>query len=541
MRPPSSHLPRFLASCFLATCFFASGFLFLSVGIVGSAWGDTPDPRPNFLFVLVDDQSPFDLSIYNPKSELETPTIDRLAREGMVFDSARHMGAWAGAVCTPSRHMIMSGRTLWHIPDRFPKWANNPHSSNPNLVPPDLVDFTLPAVFNDAGYDTMRTCKSGNSYDAANAEFTIVHEASKRGGTDETGSHWHAEQVLNYLRDRDAGDDSDPFLIYFGFSHPHDTRDGKPELLKKYGATNHTDPNVLPPAHPDQPALPIGYLPAHPFHHGQPGLRDEEEVSGVWKNRDETTIRNETGREFACSENIDIQIGRVLDQLEAMGELDRTYVIYTSDHGMAIGRHGLQGKQNLYEHTWRVPFIVKGPGIRPGTRVPGNIYLLDVLATLCDLADVETPATNEGISFRPVLEGQTDVVRETMFGCYCGGTKPGMRTVMQGNWKLIQYDVLDGQVREQQLFNLAENPHEFLDQHHDSEVVGLTGVQPESHQVNLAGDPQYAKRLALMESLLLSEMRRLDDPYRMWNQPDDGLTPPVVPPRRKPAQRKRQK
>ena len=69
--------------------------------------------RPNFLFVLVDDQSPFDLKTYDPESILETPNIDRLAREGVVFESAYHMGSWSGAVCTPSRHMIMSGRTLW--------------------------------------------------------------------------------------------------------------------------------------------------------------------------------------------------------------------------------------------------------------------------------------------------------------------------------------------------------------------------------------------------------------------------------------------
>ena len=125
----------------------------------------------------------------------------------------------------------------------------------------------------------------------------------------------------------------------------------------------------------------------------------------MWERRDERTIRNELGREFACSENIDIQIGRVLAKLEAMGELDNTYIIYTADHGMAIGRHGLQGKQNLYQHTWRVPFIVKGPGIKPGSRVEGNIYLLDVLATLCDLAGIPAPETNEGLSFKPVLTG----------------------------------------------------------------------------------------------------------------------------------------
>lgn len=468
--------------------------------------------RPNILFIIVDDQSPQDLKIYNPDSPLNSPTLDGLAREGMVFDAAYHMGSFSGAVCTPSRHMVMCGRTVWHLP-------NAPGARQQNLCPPNLEQQTLAAVFNRAGYDTMRTCKIGNSYEGANRQFTVRRDATKRGGTEQSGSAWHAEQVLAYLNQREAANDTDPFLIYFGFSHPHDTRDGTPELLARYGAVNHADKDSLPPAHPKQPALPRNYLPEHPFHHGHPGLRDEVAVSGVWERRDERTIRNELGREFACSENIDIQIARVLDKLRAMGELDNTYIFYTADHGMAIGRHGLQGKQNLYEHTWRVPLIVKGPGIQAGSRVPGNTYLLDVLATLCDLAGIPAPETNEGLSFKPVLEGRRQTVRDVLYGVYNGGTKPGMRSVRKGDWKLIKYDVLDGKVRQTQLFNLAENPDEFLREHHEASVVALTGARPNDRQVNLAGDPRYAEKLAEMEALLLAEMRRLDDPFRLWDQP----------------------
>ncbi|MCB1093904.1 MAG: sulfatase-like hydrolase/transferase, partial [Verrucomicrobiae bacterium] len=184
--------------------------------------------------------------------------------------------AFVGAVCTPSRHMVMSGRTVWHLP------------IGPNAkthCPENLPESTMAAVFNRAGYDTMRTCKKGNSYEAANEQFTVRHDASKRGGDEESGSAWHGKQVLEYLDQREASKDSDPFLIYFGFSHPHDTRDGTPELLANYGATNHTDKNALPPANPKQPALPINWLPVHPFHHGHPGLRDEVSVSGVWEKR----------------------------------------------------------------------------------------------------------------------------------------------------------------------------------------------------------------------------------------------------------------
>lgn len=485
---------------------------------------------PNILFILVDDQSPLDFGFYNDESPLQTPNIDRLAAEGMVLDRAYHMGAFMGAVCTPSRHMIMSGRTVWHLP------------IGPNAKehgPADLEKNTMGAVFKRAGYATMRTCKIGNSYKGANAQFEVVRDASKRGGTEETGSAWHGKQVLDYLSDRESKNDERPFMIYFGFSHPHDERNGTPELLAKYGAVNHKDKSTLPPPNSKQPNLPPNYLPAHPFPDGHPNLRDEVNVPGVWNNRDEQTIRNELGREFACSENIDIQIGKVLKRLEAMGELDNTYIIYAADHGMAIGRHGLQGKQNLYEHTWRVPYVVKGPGIAAGSRATGNVYLLDTLATLCDFAGIPTPDTNEGISFRSVLERKQTTVRDVLFGVYAGGTKPGMRSVRKGDWKLIQYDALNGAVREQQLFNLADNPNEYLINHQVQSVAALTGVTPRRDQVNLAGNPRYNRELKEMEALLLSEMRRLNDPYRMWNQPDDGLIPPPKPePKRKKPNKK---
>jgi choline-sulfatase len=482
----------------------------LPLAATGSTPREAEAPRPNILFIIADDQSPLDLGVYDPASILRTPVLDGLAAAGMTLDGAYHMGSWSGAVCTPSRHMVMCGRTVWHLPKNGVKGV----AANP-LCPPDLADHTLAAVFNRAGYDTMRTCKQGNSYRAANEQFTVVRDATKRKASAEEGSAWHAEQVLTYLSEREAAGDEDPFLIYFGFSHPHDPRWASEELLAHYGAVNEVqtlEPNAA------APPLPENWLPAHPFHDGHPGLRDEVKVQGVKKRRDPATIRNEIGRQYACGENIDTQIGRVLAKLESMGELENTYVIYTADHGMAIGRHGLQGKQNLYEHTWRVPLIVKGPGIAPGSRAQGNVYLLDVLATLCDLAEVEPPATNEGTSFVPVLEGEQETVRDVLYGVYCGGTKPGMRSVRRGDWKLIKYDALDGRVRETQLFNLVQNPSEFLPQHFVAPVAALTGSAPTREQTNLADDPRYAEVRAEMEALMLQEMERLDDPYRLWDQ-----------------------
>ena len=471
--------------------------------------------RPNILFIIADDQSPFDFKAYDPSSPLHAPAIGAMASKGMTLDGAYHMGSMSGAVCSPSRTMVMSGRTLWHLPRRGRKHLKREEGVTKGE---DVLNNTIPAVFNRAGYDTMRTCKNGNSYNSANELFTVREDATKRGGTPETGSEWHGDRVINYLNGRERANDEDPFFIYFGFSHPHDVRDGTPELLKKYGAVNHRDKKSLPPANQQAPKLPLNWLPKHPFHHGHPGLRDEVSVSGVWENRDERTIRNEIGRQLACAENIDRQVARVLKKLKDMGELENTYVFYTADHGMAIGRHGLQGKQNLYEHTWRVPFFAMGPGIKAGSRAPGNVYLLDVLATFCDLTGIQIPETCEGISFKPVLMGKKDRVRDVLYGAYCGGTKPGMRSVRKDDWKLIKYDVLDGKVRETQLFNLKDNPHEFLAESHQAKVKALSGAQPKKGQRNLANDPKHAAKLKEMEALLLSEMKRLDDPHRFWDQ-----------------------
>ena len=487
-------------------CLLAVACVFLLNPTIGNRL-DAAEKRPNFLFILTDDQSPETLTAYGDQV-CDTPNIDRLAAQGMTFDDAHQMGSWSGAVCTCSRTMIMTGRGLWDLPG-----TRAPGISWTKKARQQAAQFSMPAVFNRAGYDTFRTCKTGNSYKEANALFEVRHEATKREGTVEGGSQWHGDHVMNYLNKRQASNDQDPFLIYFGFSHPHDPRNATPELAAKYGANNN-GPTGAP--NPKAPRLPSNYLPAHPFHHGHPGLRDETKVQGVMEKRDEATVRNEIGREFACIENIDTQVGRVMKQLEKMGEMENTYVIFTSDHGMAVGRHGLMGKQNLYEHTWKVPFIVCGPGIEKGSRASGFNYLMDVFPTFCDLAGIDAPEVLLGKSFRPVLEGKVDRIRDVVYGAYCGGTKPGIRSVKTADgWKLIEYDVLDGKVRETQMFNLKENPKEYLIEHHSAKLVKLLQNQPKSHQIDLAESPQYSKKREELEGLLAAEMKRLNDPYKL--------------------------
>ncbi|HAE12559.1 MAG TPA: sulfatase, partial [Opitutae bacterium] len=145
-------------------------------------------------------------------------------------------------------------------------------------------------------------------------------------------------------------------------------------------------------------------------------------------------------------------------------------------------------------------------------------------------------------SFKPVLMGKRKQVRDVLYGVYCGGGRPGTRCVKQGDWKLTQYEVTKTGVKHVQLFNLKENPHEFIREHHDPKVAAMTGVKPTKNQLNLAKDPKYAEKLKEMEGLLLAEMRRLDDPYRFWNQPDDGLEVPIIKERtKKPKQPRKPK
>lgn len=476
------------------------------------------DSRPNFLFILTDDQDLATLDVYGD-SECCTPILDQLAKDGIALTGAHQMGSFIGAVSTASRTMIMTGRNVWNaqkLRENMTKYEKS--SGNADIVDPSTPEYySLPAIFHRAGYETFRTCKMGNSYDAANALFDERYDKVCRDPEDDKSSKWHADRAIEYFEGRIARSDDEkkPFFMYLGFSHPHDPRNGRPELMAKYGSQNIDVPTDI---NDKMPSLPLSWLPEKPFHDGHPDLRDECRVQGVMERRDESTIRNELGKEFACIEYVDTQIGRVLEILEKSGELDNTYIIFTADHGIAVGKHAYMGKQNLYEHTYRVPFLVKGPGIKANSMGVGNIYLMDILPTFCDLAGIDTEANFDGKSFKSVLYDEQETIRETLYGVYSGGTTPGIRCVKSGDWKLVKYDVLDGSVRETQLFNLKDNPEELTIEHHAKSVAERVGNKPKKSQVNLAENPRYAKKLAEMEALLLEQMVEVGDPYRLWNQ-----------------------
>jgi len=170
--------------------------------------------------------------------------------------------------------------------------------------------------------------------------------------------------------------------------------------------------------------------------------------------------------------HLDEQIGRILEALETSGHAEDTVIIYTADHGLALGSHGLLGKQSLYEHSMRSPLIISGPGIPAGRSTAAFTYLFDLFPTICALAGAKAPAGLAGRDLRPLWEDENARIRESVFLPF-GDL---MRSVRDERWKLIVYPPIN----HRQLFDLREDPHETRDlaaaPGHEPEVARLTAL-----------------------------------------------------------------
>ncbi|NIP97775.1 MAG: sulfatase-like hydrolase/transferase, partial [Akkermansiaceae bacterium] len=213
------------------------------------------------------------------------------------------------------------------------------------------------------------------------------------GGFWEGGRHWsevQADDAVGFLHE--AGRSEQPFFIYLAFNAPHDPRQAPQEYLDKYPVS--------------RIRIPESYLPRYPYC-DQIGcahrLRDEN-LAPMPRTRHAVQVHR---REYyAIITHMDAQIGRVLDTLEKSGKKDNTYIVFTADHGLAVGKHGLFGKQNMYDHSVRVPFIVAGPGVPKGKRNDAPVYLQDVIPTSLEWAGAEIPQHVQFKSVRPHLEGE---------------------------------------------------------------------------------------------------------------------------------------
>jgi len=450
--------------------------------------------KPNIIFFFTDDQR-FDTVQALGNEYIQTPTLDELVANGTTFKHAYIMGGSCPAVCMPSRAMLMTGRTLYHI-----------HQQGQD-VPEDHA--LLGEALREAGYRTFGTGKWHNGPGAYARSFTdggeiffggmgdhwnvpaydfdptgkydaklpfcpnpgLSKEVQWRNGDHiEAGKH-SSELFCDAAIDFLEGYDSDaPFFMYISFMAPHDPRTMPKEFLDLY------DPEEIP--------LPDNFLGAHPFDNGELKIRDE--MLEDWPRTPEA-VRQHIAEYYAMITHADAQMKRVLDTLAEKGLAENTIIVFSGDNGLAVGQHGLFGKQNMYEHSVHVPLIMSGPGVPAGEKRDAFCYLFDIYPTLCDLAGLTIPESVEGKSLVPVINESDAKIRDTLFFAY----KDIQRSVRDERYKLIEY-VVNGR-RTTQLFDLQEDRWETR---------------------NLTDDPAYKEHL----DRLRAELLRLKDEFDTGDQ-----------------------
>ncbi|MEP7271172.1 MAG: sulfatase-like hydrolase/transferase [Acidobacteriota bacterium] len=440
-------------------------------------------PRPNILFLFSDDQRADTIrALGNPY--IATPNLDGLVREGTAFTRAYCMGGLQGAVCVPSRAMMMSGKTLFRIKE--------------NLA----GEATWPQVFGQNGYATFGIGKWHNTppsfintfaegkavffggmndpYSMPVQDLDVDHKLVNQRKVEKHATEVFTDAAIELLQKQNS---VQPFVLYVAFTLPHDPRIAPKEFRAQY------DPAKLP--------LPKNFLPQHPFDNGEMTVRDE--LLAPWPRTPEL-VREHLADYYACITYLDFQVGRIIAALKATGQYDNTIIVFAGDHGLAIGSHGLFGKQNLYEHSMTTPLLIAGPGVPKNKRSDAFAYLLDLFPTLCDLAGLKTPAAVEGLSLAPVLSGKQKSRRDTIFTAY----RDVQRAIRDDRWKLIVYP----QINKTQLFDLRNDPAELHD---------------------LGAAPAQAKQVAAMTARLMQQQRQYGDAQLLTveNPRPAAFTPPA--------------
>ena len=419
-----------------------------------------PTPRrPNVVLLMADDQR-FDTIHALGCPAIHTPNLDALAQCGVAFTQAHIPGSTHGAVCMPARAMLWSGRSLFHLQNQGAQ------------IPAEHI--TLGECFQNAGYQTIgvgkwhadraafaRTFSSGDEiffggmWDHWNVpayhfdptgqyaaclpmvEDFWYHNTVRQRGCDHVTSGVHSTDLftnaaIKLLHNRDR---SRPFLLSVAFLAPHDPRTMPESFRSLYD--------------PEKIALPANFAPAHTIDTGTLQLRDELLAPLP---RTPADTRRHIAEYYAMISHLDAAVGRLRACLEELGEWDNTIFVHMADHGLAVGQHGLMGKQNLYDHSVRIPLLLSGPGLPRGQVCRQMVYALDVNPTLCQLAGITPPPTVDGQSLCGVLRG--DPGRDRLYLAYCQ-TIRGIKTARH---KLIEYNA--GGQRATQVFNLEKDPLE---------------------------------------------------------------------------------
>ncbi|WMJ22250.1 sulfatase-like hydrolase/transferase [Paludicola sp. MB14-C6] len=426
--------------------------------------------KPNILFILTDDQRADTIHALGNK-QIKTPNLDKLVENGTAFTHAHIPGGTSGAVCMPSRAMINSGKTLYHL------------YGCGEQIP--TKDTTMGQCFKENGYETIGIGKwhsgtesygrsfcdgdnifFGGMWDHWNVPVCNYHKDGIYEKTANfTPNFFHANHPMPMICDKISvgqhstdlftksaiefieKDREKPFFLYLSYLAPHDPRTMPEEFQNMYN--------------PDEIELPENFAPGHPFYYGV-GLmtgesRDEDLASYP---RTEKEVKQHIADYYAMISHIDYNVGKLIEALEKKGELDNTIIVFTGDNGLAVGQHGLMGKQSVYDHSVRVPLIISGAGIEKGLRCDNYVYLLDIYPSLCELVGLEIPNSVEGRSFEPMLKGSTEKTREDLYFSYTSL----IRSVKNERYKLLEYRLERSQ---SQLFDLQNDPNEMNNLYHD--------------------------------------------------------------------------
>ena len=421
--------------------------------------------QPNVLFLIADDHRASAIGAYGDPI-VRTPMLDQLCAEGASFRRNCHMGGLSGAVCVPTRACIHTGA---HV---FRAAVGNNVDDRESLNTLDPGHTYLAELFRQNGYATFATGKWHNDAASFSRSFGEVenvffggmdsHFAVPVQDFDPTGAYDKSRQRIGdqfstdlfgdaAIRFLERQDGRQPFFLYCAFTAPHDPRTPPQDWAGVY------KPEAMP--------LPANFAGIHPFDNGDMWLRDEK-LAEFPRTAEDT--RRHIAEYYGMISDMDEKIGEMLAALSRTGLAEDTIVVYTADHGLSLGQHGLLGKQNLYDHSVRVPLILRGPGVPAGKQVDALTHTFDVYPTLCELAGLEIPETVDAISLLPVVQGTAREARPYLHSVY----KHVQRMTQDQAWKLIVYsrDGNQGSSRTQ-FFHLASDPWELNDLSEDMGVA----------------------------------------------------------------------
>lgn len=398
--------------------------------------------QPNVLIVTTDQQRVDVMSAVGNKW-VKTPNMDSIAARGVYFVNSY----CSYPLCSPSRSSLHTGRTPHEI------------GVNTNSVPIDPAIPISGQVFRAAGYETAYAGKwhMPASYPSDGiAGYEVLNKTSRERKL----AHDVDESTMNVAVDFLRRKHDKPFLLVVSFINPHDIC-----LLAGEKPLSEEVWNRYKPA-------PDAALPPLPANFDSPVGAPELPKQSKHERWDDNHWRGYCYAYYRLLEDVDRQVGQVLEALRKSGEEENTLVVYTSDHGEGLAAHRWTGKMMFYEGEVAVPLIVSGKGVTPAGRTDREhlVSTLDVLPTICDYAGVKPPPSLRGDSLRTVIEKPSQPGHEFVASEMARGGGQGRSFMVRT--KRYKYMVFPGAQPSEMLFDLQSDPNEMRDLAGDSALEG---------------------------------------------------------------------